>query len=277
LSAQGENWRKPLRAPARNARPRVGGFTAGNVKYGLAMLKIDLHTHTADDPADRISYQTHELIDRAAALGFDGLAVTLHDRQLEVDAYRDYAAQRGIVLIAGIERTIRGRHVLLLNFTRAGAEAVESFEDVARLKTRERGLVIAPHPFFPARSALRGVLHKHADLFDAVEWNAMFTPRVNFNLLAERWARRHGKPVVGNGDVHRLEQLGTTYSLVDAEPNPDAICAAIAAGRVQAVATPHTFVQAGWLMTKLVASSLRPRAGWRPSRDRGSRIPDPAY
>ena len=33
-------------------------------------------------------------------------------------------------------------------------------------------------------------------------------------------------PLVGNGDVHRLHQLGTTYSLVDAIPDADAICAA---------------------------------------------------
>src|SRR5207253_1916173 len=94
--------------------------------------------------------------------------------------------------------------------------------------------------------------------FDAVEWNAMFTRRVNFNLLAERWARRHGKPMVGNGDVHRLEQLGSTYSLVDAEPDADAICAAIAAGRVQVVARPLSMFTAVRLMTALVASTVLP-------------------
>jgi predicted metal-dependent phosphoesterase TrpH len=242
------------------------------------MLKVDLHNHTSDDPADRISYSTFDLIDKAAELGYNALAITLHDRQMDPAPFRPYAAARGIVLIPGIERTIQGRHVLLLNFSPA-AEQVGSFEDLARLKAREHGLVIAPHPFFPAGSALRGLLTRHADLFDAVEWNAMFTPRVNFNLIAQRWARRHGKPMVGNGDVHRLEQLGTTYSLVDAAPNADAICDAIAAGRVQIVATPHSFLNAGWLMTKLVASMLLPRkaATRRPSTDPRSRIPDPAY
>lgn len=221
------------------------------------MLKVDLHTHTAEDPEDRISYSTHELIDRAAELGYDALAITLHDAQLDLAPYRDYAAIRGITLIPGIERTIDGRHVLLLNYSRA-AEAVRSYDDLARLKARERGLVIAPHPFFPARSALRGHLTRYADLFDAVEWNAMFTPTVNFNLFAQRWARRHGKPMVGNGDVHRLEQLGTTYTLVDAEPDAGAICEAIAQGRVDIVATPHSFVTAAWLMSKLVASTFLP-------------------
>jgi predicted metal-dependent phosphoesterase TrpH len=222
------------------------------------MLKVDLHTHTADDPADQICYQTQELIDRAAELGFDALAITLHDRQLDPGPLRSYAASRGMVLIPGIERTIEGRHVLLLNYSKA-TESIGSFEALARLRERERGLVIAPHPFFPALSALRGALRRHAGLFDAVEWNGMFTRLLNFNAPAERWARRHGKPMVGNGDVHRLEQLGKTYSLVDADPNPAAICDAIAAGRVRFVATPHSTFTAARLMADLVASTVVPR------------------
>src|SRR5258705_147522 len=129
----------------------------------------------------------------------------------------------------GVERTIEGRHVRLLNFRR-GAEDVRTFVDLARLRQREAGLVVAPHPFFPLPSCLHGCLNRQAPLFDAVEINAMFTPVVNFNRFAERWAARHGKPLVGNGDVHRLRQLGLTYSLVDADADPDAICAAIVAG-----------------------------------------------
>jgi predicted metal-dependent phosphoesterase TrpH len=224
------------------------------------MLKADLHIHTGDDPSDLIPYSTFELIDRAAELRFDVLAVTLHDRQLELAGYRAYAAARGIVLVGGIERTMNGRHVLLLNFSRA-AEAVAGYDDLARLKREEPdGLVIAPHPFFPAGSALRGELVRHADLFDAVEHNAMFTRLVNFNLLAARWARRHGKPMVGNGDVHRLEMLGTTYSLIDAAPDANAICAAVKAGHVTVVAKPHSALTAARLMADLY---VRPLAPWR--------------
>src|SRR5688572_14901109 len=137
-----------------------------------------------------------------------------------------------------MERTIEGRHVLLLNFPAAAVEAVRSFDDVAALKQRYRGLVVAPHPFFPASNCLLGKMNRNADLFDAVEFNAMYTGWVNFNRLAERWSRRRGKPMVGNGDVHRLEQLGTTYSLVDAERDPASICEAIAAGRVRVATRP---------------------------------------
>jgi predicted metal-dependent phosphoesterase TrpH len=274
-------WQKTERCfsvPPRDHAPGATENRAGIVKDGLAMLKVDLHIHTADDPSDPIPYQTHELIDHAAALGFDAIAITLHDRQLDLRPYLQYAASRHVVLIPGVERTIAGRHVLLLNFSPA-AERVQSFEDVARLKAREHGLVIAPHPFFPAGSALRGALRQHADLFDAVEWNAMFTRHVNFNAPAERWAVRHGKPMVGNGDVHRLEQLGTTYSLVDAPPEPRAICDAIAAGRVQVLATPLTLVHAASLMTRLVSRTFIRTPNSRTQNPRAldprSPIPDP--
>ncbi len=207
------------------------------------MLKVELHAHTADDPVDHIPHSTCQLIDRAATLGYDALAITLHDRQLDVAALRPYAAERGIVLIPGIERTIGGKHVILLNFS-AAAGQVRTFDDLARLKARERGLVVAPHPFFPSPSCLRGLMHRHADLFDAVEWNAMYTRALDFNAAAARWAARHGRPMVGNGDVHRLYQLGTCWSAVDAERDPAAICEAIAAGRVRVVSRPLTIREA---------------------------------
>lgn len=221
------------------------------------MLRVDLHTHTADDPVDPIPHTTRELIDRAAALGYDALAVTLHDRQLDLAALAPYAADRGVTLIPGIERTIEGRHVLLLNFAR-GAADVRSFEDLARLRRRACGLVVAPHPFFPAPSCLRGALARHADLFDAVEWNAMFTRAVNFNRRAERWAIAHGKPLVGNGDVHRLRQLGTTWSVVDtADRSADAICAAIAAGRVQVESRPLALLEAAAVFADIITTRER--------------------
>jgi hypothetical protein len=94
-------------------------------------------------------------------------------------------------------------------------------------------------------------------LFDAVEYNAMFTSAVNFNRAAVRWAAAHGKPMVGNGDVHRLLQAGRTYSLVDAERDPDAICAAIKEGRVHVEATPLSALTAARIIGALMAPDLR--------------------
>ena len=77
-----------------------------------------------------------------------------------------------------------------------------------------------------------------------------------------RWARAHGKPLVGNGDVHRLAQLGTTYSLVDAAPDPASICAAVAAGRTRVCATPHSWPTAIGIMASLMTTAaLLPFSG----------------
>lgn len=227
------------------------------------MLKVELHAHSADDPVDAIPHTTLQLIERAAEMGYDALAVTLHDRQLELCQYTAYAAQCGVTLIPGVERTVEGKHVLLLNFTR-GTDTVRTFADVAALKRRDPGgLVIAPHPFFPGSTCLRGLMDRHAGLFDAVEYNAMFTASLNFNDAGERWARAHGKPMVGNGDVHRLRQFGSTYSLVDAAPHPDAICQAIRGGRVEVRASPRSWASVISLMADLTVAEVLPPGFWQ--------------
>jgi predicted metal-dependent phosphoesterase TrpH len=214
------------------------------------MLKVELHTHTSDDPAERIPHTTTELIDHAVALGYHALAITLHEKQLDIRNLEAYASERGLVLIPGVERTIQGRHVLLLNFRR-GAEDVRTFADLAKLRRTGTGLVVAPHPFFPASSCLGGYLDHYPELFDAVERNAMFTAWIDFNRRGERWAARHNKPVVGNCDVHQLRQLGTCYSLVEAEPHRDAICTAIAAGRVRVESRPLTMSEAARILAAM--------------------------
>jgi len=202
------------------------------------VLKVDLHLHTAEDPVDRIPHTAAALIDRAADLGFGALAITLHDRPLEDPRLRDRARERGVVLIPGIERTIRGRHVLLLNCPPAAAGSVHTLDDVARIKARHGALVIAPHPFFPGRSCIGSSLDAYAGLFDAVEWSYFWTRGINFNRRAARWAADYGKPLVANSDLHDLRQLGRTFSWVAAAADPAAICEAIRKGRVVLRSSP---------------------------------------
>ena len=150
-----------------------------------------------------------------------------------------------MLLIAGVERTVASRHVLLLNFP-AECATVRDFADIRDLKARHpHGLVVAPHPFYPIGSALRGNVERWSDVIDALEVNSMFTRWLNFNSRAVRWAQAHGKPLVGNTDLHLLAQMGTTYSLVDAPHDADAICDAIRAGRVEVRSTALSSLRAG--------------------------------
>jgi predicted metal-dependent phosphoesterase TrpH len=229
------------------------------------VLKVDLHLHTDDDPHDCMPHDGYALVDRAAALGFDALAITLHDRQHEDARLSAYAHQRGVLLIPGIERTIARRHVLLLNFAAAATARVRSLNDLATLRNAGDGLVIAPHPFFPDRSCIGSQLDACAELFDAVEWSYFWSRGVNFNARAARWAARHGKPIVGNSDLHDLRQLGRTWSLVDAPRDAAAICAAIRAGRVELHTAPVPLPELADVLTRM---TLRPRK--RPRLDRAA-------
>jgi predicted metal-dependent phosphoesterase TrpH len=232
------------------------------------MLKVELHSHTSADPHDYIPYSTTQLIDRAGELGYRALAITLHNSQLDVRGVHEYARDRGITLIPGVEKSIEGKHVLLINFD-ANAEAINSFEELARLRqSQPAGLVIAPHPFYPARCCLGRLLEKHVELFDAVEFNAFYTTVLNqFNQSAVSWARRVGKPIVANADVHRLRQLGTTFTLVDAPPDPDAICEAIRAGRIEIRTRPLTSIEAATYLADLALGQLATRGPRRPSAE----------
>ena len=166
------------------------------------------------------------------------------------------------MLLAGVERTIGHSHVLLVNFPAACAD-VRTLDDVAALKrAHPRGLVVAPHALFPTQSAMGlSVLERYADMFDAVEVNAMFTRRLDFNRRVVAWARVHGKPLVGNGDIHLLAQLGTTFSLVDATPDPDAICDAIRASRVEVRSRPLPMLRAASHFIRMAIVGLVGRAG----------------
>jgi hypothetical protein len=86
--------------------------------------------------------------------------------------------------------------------------------------------------------------------------NYFFTREIDFNQLAVRWAARHARPLVANSDLHRLHQLGRTYSLVDAAPDADAICAGIRAGRVEIRTAPITMVEAATYLGDLWIAKL---------------------
>ncbi len=241
------------------------------------MLKVDLHLHTSEDPSDDIRYSAADAIDRAAELGFDALAITLHDAQLESARLAERARERGVTLIPGVERTIEGSHVLLLNFPARESMGVRSFADLARARQRTAGLVVAPHPFFPGRSCLGPALDRHADLLDAVEWSYFWTRAVDFNTRAAQWAAARGKPVVGNSDAHDIRQIGRTFTLVDAPAGADAICAAIRDGRVNLRTEPVPYVEltrvfAGLMGRGWVSEYKRRRAADRLSPHAGSAV-----
>ncbi len=199
-------------------------------------LKVDLHIHTKEDTKDRIGYSAYDLIDVAQSKGFDAIAITNHETITYNPELKSYAAERDIVLIPGVEVTIGGKHVLLINMAFEKGR-FNSLKEVFKQKAANN-LVIAPHPYFPGSTSLHRQLETNPHLFDAVEYCHFYNHMINFNKKAVRFVCNYHLPLVGNSDAHVLEQFGLTYSLVQAEKNPDAIIQAIKAGRVKPVSRP---------------------------------------
>ena len=196
----------------------------------MTLLKADFHIHTSEDPEDLVRYSATELVDMAQERGYGVLAITNHNFNVWSQWLADYARERGIVLVPGMEATIQGRHVLLLNF-RFGEMSVGTLHDLYRYKD-SNNLIIAPHPCYPGTVALRRLFFKHLSLFDAVEVSHFWCRQINFNRKAIETARLNKIPLVGTSDAHQRRQFGTTWSEVEAEPDLDSVIGAVKKGQV---------------------------------------------
>lgn len=211
-------------------------------------LKANLHLHTNDDPEDRIQYSTYEVIDHAASLGFDVLALTCHNHYAWCEAYATYASERGITLLRGIEATIkdesrrRGKHVLILGADK-DVEEVRTFSELIQYKqTYPHIVIIAPHPYFDPFLSLQGLAEKYINLFDAIEHSWFYSKWFNRNKKAIVLAHKHQKPLVATSDTHFLDHLNEHYTLIETPDQSEAsILQAIKDGSVAMQTRPHRF------------------------------------
>jgi len=222
----------------------------------MKKLKADLHLHTKEDPQDSVKYSGKELIDQAYQKDFDVLAITNHD-QVTYDNYlAHYAREKGILLIPGVQATIGKKHVLLLNMD-CSLHRIKTFDDLKLLKDGI-GLIIAPHPFFPTFTSLNSKLEEHLDIFDAIEYSHCYLQKINFNKKAEDLAEEFSLPLIGTSDAHFLWQIGTTYSLIEAEKDLDSVIAAIIEGKVEIVTDPLSLPKACNIVWMLIVKRFDP-------------------
>lgn len=221
----------------------------------MTWLKVDLHTHTREDPQDRITYNAYQLIDKAALKGFDALAITDHDFVLYNDELVKYAEKKGILLIPGMELTLSKKHVLLINPDFKINPEGSPLSDLAKIK-KDSNLIIAPHPFFPQFKSLKSKFFKYLPYFDAVEYSHCYNRFVNLNTKAVREAKKNNLPLLGTSDCHFLWEFGTTYSLVEAEKTIASIIDAVKKGRIRIITTPLSILSSFRLFLGMIHVKL---------------------
>ena len=232
-------------------------------------LKSDLHIHTSEDLFEKgLGIKTlvapKEFIDVAVDLGFEVLSFTHHGRLFIDPEIDEYAKERNILLLPGIEAYIEKKHVLLYNCD-LKIEDIYTFNELRRYKCSQM-LVIAPHPFYFIESCLGNLLIKHIDCFDALEYCHFYSELINPNKKAIEVGKKFNLPVVGNSDSHKINEFGMTYSYIYAkEKSISGVIEAIKANRVEYISQPfpltiffanlikHSFSHFRFIIKKLVA------------------------
>lgn len=183
-------------------------------------IKIDLHIHTFDDPKDAVDFSAHQLLERARALGFRVLAITLHDAVFDRKEVFDDAAAMGILLIPAAEVRLLGADVIVLNVTTEEVAELKNFDDLRRLRARRGNSIftLAPHPFYVFGGSIGSRLFAEIDCFDAIELCHFHIGPFNPNRRAQRVASRFGKPMIATSDAHRLRAFGCHYTSMPMPP-----------------------------------------------------------
>jgi predicted metal-dependent phosphoesterase TrpH len=195
------------------------------------MLNVDLHCHTRASRDART--RPRELVERAAELGLDRVAVTDHG---EIEGALEAKSLDPGRVIVGEEIRCRCRTEIIGLFLeeriptgRSLAETVERIRD-------QGGVIYLPHPYAyvwrPSRHARRGL--SWADAVEVVNARA-FLPF--WNRKAGRAARRHELPACAGSDAHFPEELGRAFTRMPAFRDAASFRAALAATRPVQVAT----------------------------------------
>jgi predicted metal-dependent phosphoesterase TrpH len=237
-------------------------------------IKVDLHIHTLDDPKDALDYSAHELLERARTLGFEVLAITLHDAVFDrAEVFAD-AARMGILLIPAAEMRLEGADVILLNITPAEVATLHSLDDLEALRAR-RGpslFTVAPHPFYVLGGSIGEKLLQRIDSFDAIELCHFWTYWFNPNRRAIETAERFRKPLIATSDAHRLHAFGSNYTSIPRPPEVtvENVIAALRGGPLRITNPPCSLVDLiSTVYFVFLAHPLRRRKRGRRMEDKG--------
>jgi predicted metal-dependent phosphoesterase TrpH len=188
-------------------------------------VKADLHVHSTYSSDSVITPK--ELVFYARKRGLTAVAVTDHN---QVEGARKIAKETDFLIIPGAEVSSLDGHIVGLNVSDLIPRGLSADETVDRIHAAG-GVAIACHPY----ALMKGSVGKHVTKkFDAVETrNATSFPFRIVSRKAESLAHRLGLPRVAGTDAHIPQSIGSAYTLIEAEPDVEAILKAIVAGRCQ--------------------------------------------
>ena len=182
-------------------------------------MLIDLHTHSYPKSDDSF-VGIDELIERAKAIGLDGICLTEHDFFWSADEVRELSRRHEFLVLPGCEINTDTGHAIVFGLDHYvfGLHKPDFLRDAVR---RRGGVIIAAHPYRrrflgdpgwkpEARREMleRAGSDRFFEFCDAIE-----TVNGRGTVMENRFSRDLGEllgaKMTGGSDAHRLEQLGT--------------------------------------------------------------------
>jgi predicted metal-dependent phosphoesterase TrpH len=175
------------------------------------MPKFDHHLHTARHSPDS-SIDPLALLERARAVGLDGVVITEHDFQWPAEELAELAARADdLCVLSGAEISAREGHFLVfglpdLEETPPGI----ALSDLLQVVRRHQAAIVAAHPFRWDQD-FAAIVAEHGPVFDALEL-------VSNNVTPQnRWRtadllQTHPMGRTGSSDGHELEAIGCYYT-----------------------------------------------------------------
>ena len=193
-------------------------------------VKADLHVHTIYSHDSLITPK--DLVFYAKKRGLTAVAITDHDT---IEGALKIIKETDFLIIPGIEVSSRNGHIVGLNLQEPIQKGLSADETVDKIHDAG-GIAVACHPF----ALFKGSLGKHTNAkFDAIETiNASAFLFNRSTKKAQEIADRFGLSRVAGTDAHYGPAIGYAYTLIDAEPQVDAISKAITTGLCQPFGKP---------------------------------------
>ena len=193
----------------------------------------DLHVHTN---YSRDSFITpKELIFYAKQNGLNAVAVTDHNT---IEGALKIVKDTDFLVIPGMEVSSMHGHIVALNLQTLIPRGLTAEETIERIHDAG-GLAVACHPY----AMFKGSLSKHVTgKFDAVETvNASAFPFGYCKKKAIEAAEKFNLSTVGGTDAHYGPAIGCGRTVIEAEPNVEAIAKAIVNHKCKACGNPVPF------------------------------------
>jgi predicted metal-dependent phosphoesterase TrpH len=172
-------------------------------------MLIDLHVHTFAG-GDAMA-APEDVIDRALALGLDGVCVVEHDSFEASETAAELAEGSGLVLLRGVEVTTDVGHVLIYGVTDDGWKAVVR-EGVAPAQALVEyvldagGVAVAAHPYRLDPTSMGEAIASVVGLFAVEGFNGKSLK--SENAAACEVAVRFGLRLTGGSDAHMPGHVG---------------------------------------------------------------------